>query len=60
MKGDVKITEAPGDALPRCPHCSEDLPEVWVKIKGLGVLEQQKILMCPHCRAVIGYGTLGR
>ncbi len=56
----VKIEEAPDEAVPRCPHCQADLSVVWVKIKGFGLIEQQKILMCPHCRAVLGYGTLGR
>jgi hypothetical protein len=60
MSNGIKITDAPDNVKPRCPHCQLELDEMWVKSKGLGIVEQQRILMCPHCHAVLGYGTLGR
>jgi hypothetical protein len=32
------------------------LRRVWYKAKGIGGLAQKQILMCPHCRALLGYG----
>ena len=53
----MKIEEAPPDAIPKCPHCKEDLRKIWIKTKGLGFIEQKQIILCPHCRAFLGYGT---
>lgn len=43
--------------LPLLPHCGNELPEVHVRIKGLGFLERRDIVcFCPHCSKVLGFG----
>ncbi len=45
------------DLMPLCPHCSVELPEVYVKTKGLGYFEGRDIVFfCPHCSKVLGFG----
>jgi len=56
----VQVVEAPGGAIPRCPACKKKLDRVWSLTKGLGIIEQRQILMCPHCEAFLGYGAIGR
>ena len=53
----VKIEEAPKTAVPKCPKCEKRLDMVWIKTKGLGVVEQKQIIMCPYCETFLGYGT---
>ena len=52
----VEIDAAPDTAIPICPSCKAELQRIWVKGKGVGGLSKQQILMCPHCRAFLGYG----
>ena len=52
----VKIEEAPKDVVPKCPKCDTELDTVWIKFKGTGIIEQKQIIMCPHCRALLGFG----
>lgn len=56
----VRIIEAPEDRLPKCPYCDKDLTEIWSKSEGLGLAGKERILMCPHCRAMLAYGAWGR
>ena len=45
------------DLVPLCPHCEAELPEVYVKTKGVGfVVGSTAVFFCPHCRKVLGFG----
>ncbi len=54
----LKVEDAPDDVLPICPHCHKELETLWIKTKGLGIIEQKQIILCPHCRAFLGYGCV--
>jgi hypothetical protein len=54
-KLDVQV--APDDVWPICPHCREELRLLWMKRKGLGIIEQKQFVFCPHCRAFLGFGN---
>ena len=56
----VLVEDAPEGAIPKCPDCQKKLEKVWLKKKGLGILEQKQILMCPYCEALLGYGVFGQ
>ena len=56
----VNLEEAPSDALPQCPYCRKDLETIWVKTSGLGFYGKKEILLCPHCRALLGYNAWKR
>jgi len=56
----IQIVEAPQDKLPKCPYCSKDLDEIWSKSEGLGLAGKERILMCPHCQAMLAYGAWRR
>lgn len=53
----VTLVEAPTDAVPACPKCEKDLNKLWVKAKGTGLIQQQQIILCPHCKTFLGFGT---
>ncbi|WP_024955695.1 hypothetical protein [Sulfurospirillum arcachonense] len=57
-KRHILIKEAPCDINPICPYCKEELFEIWLKTKGIGYIEQKQILLCPYCRAFLGYGSV--
>jgi len=45
------------DLVPICPHCSRELPEVYMKSKGAGYIESRNVIyFCPHCLKVLGLG----
>lgn len=45
------------DLSPVCPHCNQQLVEVYVKSKGVGfVIGKSSIFFCPHCHKVLGFG----
>lgn len=56
----VHIREAPQDCLPKCPHCGNDLDEIWSRSEGLGLAGKERVLICPNCRAMLGYGAWRR
>ncbi len=56
---EMKVEEAPETATPKCPSCKGVLDRVWIWKKGLGILEQKQLIMCPHCEVVLGYGVFG-
>ena len=58
MSYDIKYEEAPKDIYPICPHCKEVLSKIWIKKKGMGIIEQKQVLLCPHCKAFLGYGSV--
>jgi len=31
--------------------------EIMRAAKGMGIVEQKQIILCPHCHAFLGYGT---
>ncbi len=48
------------DLLPRCPHCSVELPEVYTRTEGTGPAQgRDAVYFCPHCRRVLGVGSGG-
>jgi len=45
------------DLIPLCPHCERELPEVYIRTKGMGFVEGKNVLyFCPSCRKVLGFG----
>lgn len=45
------------DLVPRCPHCEEELTEVYTKGKGVPLIAGHNVLFfCPHCLKVLGFG----
>ncbi len=45
------------DLVPLCPHCGQELPEVYMKTKGAGFVEGKNVMyFCPHCLKVLGFG----
>ena len=45
------------DLMPLCPHCEEELPEVYAKAKGVPLMTGQNVVFfCPHCSKVLGFG----
>ncbi len=56
---DVTVEEAPEGTVPKCPYCGKELDKVWIQKKGIGILEQKQIIMCPYCRSLLGYGVFG-
>jgi len=57
---EMKIENAPDTAIPKCPFCKMNLERIWIFKKGLGVVEQKQIMMCPNCHSFLGYGTFAR
>ena len=51
----VELEKAPKEVRPNCPHCKVELDRVWYKSEGFGGIGEKQLLMCPHCRAVLGY-----
>ena len=51
----VDLREAPKDAVPICPHCAQELRELWYKSEGVGGVGEKHIVFCPHCRRFLGY-----
>ena len=46
------------DLLPLCPHCSVELPEIYVRGEEIGLIEGRDVVyFCPHCRRVLGFGS---
>lgn len=56
----IELEEAPKGTLPKCPYCKKQLEKMWIMKKGLGVLEQKQIVMCPYCESLLGYGVFGQ
>ena len=50
------LEDAPAGTKPICGYCKKELPTIWHQTRDLGVAEEQ-VLICPHCRAVLGYGV---
>jgi hypothetical protein len=45
------------DLNPACPHCSQELSEVYYRSAGSGFIEGRDVVFfCPHCSKVIGFG----
>lgn len=45
------------DLVPLCPHCEQELTEVYVRTKGIGYIEGRNVVFfCPHCSKVLGFG----
>lgn len=60
MIENISMEECPVNVLPCCPHCKKDLDKIWVKSSGLGFKGQKEILLCPHCRSILGYSAWKR
>lgn len=57
---EIKYEKAPDNVVPRCPYCKAQLETIWVISKGRGIVEQKRILVCPHCESFLGYGQQAR
>jgi uncharacterized protein with PIN domain len=45
------------DLAPVCPHCGEELTEVYTRAKGVPLIQGTNVVyFCPHCRKVLGCG----
>ena len=45
------------DLTPKCPHCGEELPEIYYRGAGSGFIEGRDVVyFCPHCTKEIGLG----
>ncbi len=45
------------DLVPICPHCGNEITEVYMRTKGSGFVEGKNVLyFCPHCMKVLGFG----
>jgi len=45
------------DLYPVCPHCGEELREVYTRKRGMPLfVGRDTICFCPHCRKVLGFG----
>ena len=53
----VKIDNAPHDVIPKCPYCRKEFGTIWIKTKGIGIVEQKQLILCPHCESFPGFGT---
>ncbi|MBI2423743.1 MAG: hypothetical protein HYV27_13010 [Candidatus Hydrogenedentes bacterium] len=58
MSKKLDLVKAPEGVKPICPHCQTELDFIWVKSKGLGFVERKQFLLCPHCRAFLGFGNI--
>jgi len=56
----IELEEAPAGTIPQCPFCKQHLQKLWLKKRGLGVMEQKQIVMCPYCESLLGYGVFGQ
>ena len=55
----IDIEEAPAEVFPKCPFCKEEIQKIWIKKRGLGAFgsAEKQFIICPHCRALLGYGA---
>lgn len=45
------------DLTPLCPHCDRELAEVYVRTRGVPLIQGRTVLFfCPACRKVLGIG----
>jgi uncharacterized protein with PIN domain len=45
------------DLNPVCPHCEAELAEVYVRKRGVPLIQGRSVLFfCPTCRKVLGIG----
>jgi hypothetical protein len=56
----VRFEKAPDKVLPKCPFCESRLDEVWIKAKGRGIVEQERIVICPKGESFLGFGSMMR
>jgi phage terminase large subunit GpA-like protein len=44
------------DLDPTCPHCGEEIAEVYAKARGFPLGQGRTYMyFCPHCRKVLGF-----
>ena len=54
MKKEFTLTKR-NDIPPKCPHCEEELGEVFYQTKGLGFFTGRNVIYyCPSCHKVLG------
>ncbi len=45
------------DLSPVCPHCEQELTEVYSRSKGIPFVQGTNVVcFCPHCQKVLGFG----
>ena len=57
---DVVYEKAPREMVPKCPYCQAKLEKVWIKKKGLAIMRQKQIIICPYCEAFLAFGAVIR
>lgn len=53
----IRTCEDP-DVLPVCPKCGKEIREFLSLPVSGGLLNQQSVVVCPHCHVVVGYGKV--
>jgi len=51
-----ELEDAPSGVRPVCGYCKQELRKIWRYTRELGLGDEQ-LLICPHCRAVLGFGV---
>ena len=45
------------DLKPVCPHCEQEITEVYTRTKGVPFIQGTNIVyFCPHCLKILGFG----
>ncbi len=46
-----------GNDMGNCPFCKQrvDIKEVKTEERGKGFIEKEKMYICPHCEAILGF-----
>ncbi|NOT09453.1 MAG: hypothetical protein HOP28_14780 [Gemmatimonadales bacterium] len=54
----VELEEAPQEAVPKCPACKAELHVIWTKSWGVALFAKDRLLICPHCRSILGFTAI--
>lgn len=49
--------KAGGKIMGYCPHCKQQLSihDIITEERGKGIIEKEKMYMCPHCNMILGF-----
>jgi hypothetical protein len=53
----MDLEEAPDDVVPKCPSCTRELRVLWAKSSGIAGLAKKRVVLCPHCRVILGFSS---
>jgi len=51
----TRLEDAPDEVIPICPNCKERLDIIWRKSHVKMI--RREIIMCPHCKVLLGYAA---